>query len=203
MAQTFLGAPGQVASAPDSSLVTWAARYERAHIDLGTGDGKYALHLARRFPTLAVIGLDTCLDHLAGAQRRHPQNLRFVSTDARRYQAGLLPQVSNVSINFPYGCLLKALVDQDADLIDQFDRILAPGGDLVVRVNASALMAIGEPVEGFDRRVLQTLRAIPGGRVMSRPLTQAELRSVPSSWGRRLGYGKPTEAHWFGVTRLA
>jgi len=38
--------------------------FDSVHIDLGTGDGAFALHLARANPGMAVLGIDTCLDNL-------------------------------------------------------------------------------------------------------------------------------------------
>ncbi|HEY3474174.1 MAG TPA: class I SAM-dependent methyltransferase, partial [Anaerolineales bacterium] len=38
--------------------------YDRVLLDLGTGDGRYARILARRFPGWFIIGLDACRENL-------------------------------------------------------------------------------------------------------------------------------------------
>src|SRR5690606_36706675 len=48
----------------DLDLVAWMRRHARLHLDIGTGDGKYALHVALRCSVTAVVGFDTSLDHL-------------------------------------------------------------------------------------------------------------------------------------------
>jgi tRNA G46 methylase TrmB len=85
----------------------WATQFERLHIDLGTGDGKFAVHLARRNPTLGMIGIDACLDHVHGARRRHPGNVRFACIDVLAWPLEMIPAADAVTINFPYGSLLQ------------------------------------------------------------------------------------------------
>jgi 16S rRNA (adenine(1408)-N(1))-methyltransferase len=171
-----------------------AGQHERLHIDLGTGDGKYAVQRARQDPGTAVIALDTCLDHLHGAARRHPHNLRFVSHDALSWPIGLFPVASVVTVNFPYGSLLRGLVEGDPGLMNRLDTLLGPGSRLEVRINESALVA-GEldPVTAPET-IVRALCQVPGLRLARRAMTQVELRAFPSSWAKRLGYGKATTA---------
>lgn len=185
----------------DTDLHAWAATYDRVHLDLGAGDGAYPLRLARRHPGMAVIGLDTCLDHLRGARRSHPANLRFVAHDALAWPEGALPPASQVTANFPYGSLLRGLAGGDPGLVARLDALVAPGGIVEVRVNASAFIAGGlDPATGAAG-IAHTLRRVPGLRVAVQPLAQAELRAFPSTWAKRLGYGRPTGAWLVTATR--
>ncbi len=70
-------------------LGTWASRYPHLHVDFGTGDGRFAVHLAREHPDLGVLGIDTCVDHLRGSPRRLPANVRFAQGDARSASLGV------------------------------------------------------------------------------------------------------------------
>jgi len=190
--------PGATASATTLDITAWASRFAHLHIDLGTGDGRYAVHLARVRPELGVIGIDTCLDHLHGSPRRFPANVRFLRTDAReiRIEAGV--HVTSVSINFPYGSLLRGLVDADPALLDRLDELLGPRGRLQIRVNERALTD-ALPDTGFDpdgagNAIVQGLHRLDWIRVSSQPLDQAELRAFPSTWSKRIGFGRPTAA---------
>jgi len=179
-------------------LPTWSASYARCHIDLGTGDGRYARELARRSPNLAVIGLDTCLDHLKGSARRQPPNVRYITADALTFTDGLLPAAQSISINFPYGSLLTGLIAGSPDLLWRLDRSLAGEGEVVIRVNASALEAVGHEALIARRSIENALRTLPGLHLTTRNLSQDDLRQFPCSWAKRLGYGRATEA--FSVT---
>ena len=179
-------------SAP--SLPAWAAGFDRVHVDLGTGDGAYALHVARSEPCTAVFGLDTNLDHLRGSRKRHPHNLRFVASDALRYPVETLPVAGLVTINFPYGSILRGLVEADPGLLARLDHLLGTNGRLVIRVNASALTATGLDPDTGPGDIAATVRHLAGTRVVSRPMTREELRSFPSAWAKRLGFGRDTVA---------
>ena len=177
-----------------ASLPQWAARFDRVHVDLGTGDGHYALRVARTHPTQAVIGLDTMLDHLRGARKRDPRNLRYIQADALAWTPGTLPVADVVTINFPYGSLLKGLVEADPALVERLVALLGSGSHLAIRVNRSALVATGlDPVAGPDR-IAATVRQLPGVRVATHALARDDLRAFPSSWAKRLGYGRETDA---------
>jgi hypothetical protein len=63
-----------------------------------------------------------------------------------------------------------------------------------VRVNATAFVATGlDPIIG-PGAIARSLQCLDGARVTTRALTQAELRAVSSTWAKRLGYGRPTQA---------
>jgi hypothetical protein len=79
-------------------------------------------------------------------------------------------------------------------LLSRLEQLLAPGGRLDVRVNASALEATGLDPETGQEDVIRALGRIPGMRVSREPLTREDLRRFPSSWAKRLGYGKPPVA---------
>jgi 16S rRNA (adenine(1408)-N(1))-methyltransferase len=179
---------------PAPSFPAWAAGFDRVHVDLGTGDGAYALHIARSDPGTAVFGLDTNLDHLRGSRKRHPHNLRFVASDVLRFPVDTIPVAGLVTINFPYGSILRGLVEADSGLLARLDHLMGTNGRLDIRVNASALTATGlNPGTGPDE-IAAAVRHLPGTRVVSRPMTREELRSFPSAWAKRLGFGRDTVA---------
>jgi hypothetical protein len=174
-------------------LDTWLDDSRHLHVDLGTGDGRFAVDLARSRPDLAVLGVDTNLDALPGPRQRLPANVRFARADAREapvYSRGAV----SVSVNFPYGSLLRGLVEGDVALLARLDCLLARPGRLEIRVNARALTGTGLDPAGAERAIVRSLRELDGMRVSSRPLAQAELRAFPSAWAKRLGYGRPADA---------
>lgn len=186
---------------PDDTLTAWSARFPGCHIDLGTGDGRFARELARQSPAMAVIGLDTCLDHLKGSPRRLPTNLRYITADALTFATGLLPAAQSVSINFPYGSLLKGLIEGDDDLLLRLDCLLAGESELIVRVNASAIVAAGHDPLVAERAITTSLTSVPHTRMLARSLSQEDLRRFPSSWAKRLGHGRTAKAFCIVLNR--
>lgn len=184
-----------------TGLRQWTRQFEGVHVDLGTGDGAYAIQLARKHPELAVVAVDTNLDHLAGSARRRPDNVRFARLDALGWPLGVLPMADTVSVNFPYGSLLRGLVEGDPALLARLAALLGQGSRLDVRVNASALLATGLDPVGGPGAIVEGLRDIDGIRANLRELGRSELRTFPSSWSKRLGYGKETTAHLITAVR--
>ena len=191
-APVVLGSPHTLDTIPD--LGPWVAGFDHTHIDVGTGDGRYAVHVARRCPCTAVIGLDTSLDHLRGAKRRHPANLRFVRLDACGHLDGGLPPAGDVTVNFPYGSLLRGLVEGEPKLLSRLGSVLAADGRIEVRVNRTAFVATGLDPDHGPAAIQRNLRRIDGLGVQMRELGREELRSFPSTWSKRLGFGREAGA---------
>jgi hypothetical protein len=72
--------------------------------------------------------------------------------------------------------------------------LMAPGAQLVVRLNASALAEAGWELHAGGERVAQVLERA-GLRVrVPRALSAQHLRELPSTWSKRLAYGRSPEA---------
>lgn len=177
-------------------LHRFALAIGHVNVDLGTGDGAFALRLARQRPGTTVIALDTNLDRQRGSRRRHPENVRFVVADAIDWPLGMLPAAETVTINFPYRSLLRALVDENENLVPWLDALLhrAGGARLAARVNRTAFLATGLDPERGPEAIAATLRPIGGARVAMRGMAREELRLYPSTWAKPLGYGRETDA---------
>ena len=160
-------------------------------LDLGTGDGRYALHVARQDPATLAIGLDACRENLRAASRTAPPNALFVIANALDLPAELHGLAHRITINFPWGSLLAGLLAGDPRLLGGLRALARAESDahLEIRLNEGALLEAGcSLVEGAAR-----VRSVLGdaGFGVSRPtaLDAASLRAVPSSWARRLAHG--------------
>jgi ubiquinone/menaquinone biosynthesis C-methylase UbiE len=96
-------------------------------LDLGTGTGRAAFLLARRYPDAEVVGVDLAADMLAEARRLTPPELagrvRFEEADAERmsYEAGTFDLVSLANM-IPF--------------FDELARVTAPRGAVVFSFSA-------------------------------------------------------------------
>ena len=116
-------------------------------LDLGTGTGRGALAIARRFPDAEVVGADLAAGMIEEARRQTPRELagrvRFDVADASR---------------LPYGDWSFDLVAH-LNMIPFFDelaRVLAPGGSVLLAFSSGA----GTPIYVPPERI----RAELGGR---------------------------------------
>jgi 16S rRNA (adenine(1408)-N(1))-methyltransferase len=173
------------------------------HIDLGTGDGKFVLRCARAHPGVEHVGVDALEEPMRDSIRRAAAkpsrggvaNARFVVADAVRPPAELAGRAALVTVNYPWGSLLRAVAAGDRAIVG----LLRPGGRLVALLNASA----AEDHEYADRLDLPALDEdllVPAWRTAG--LAEVEWRTLEpgedpphrTTWGQRLvrGSGRST-----------
>jgi 16S rRNA (adenine(1408)-N(1))-methyltransferase len=139
-------------------LTAGVAGYGDVLIDVGTGDGRYVLHVARSWPTWFVIGVDACRDNLRRTSRKAPPNALYVIANALALPRELGGMASKVTINFPWGSLLKGLLDGEPMLLEGLLAIARPGAALEIRLNAGALAESGYTLEDGSARVRRALQ---------------------------------------------
>lgn len=170
------------------------AAYQRVLVDLGTGDGRFVLHQARLCPTVFAIGVDACREHLQETSRRPPANVLFLAANVLALPDALAGVATQVTINFPWGSLLEWLLEGNTTLLDGLKAITRPGAPLEVRLNGGALAEAGWTLEPGSERVGAVLRRA-GWRVgKATPLDAAALRACPTSWAKRLAFGRDPRA---------
>ena len=167
-------------------------------LDLGTGDGQYVLRAAReaarKGTRLFAIGVDACRENLREASRQAPPNALFAIASAQCLPAELAGLAARVTINFPWGSLRDGLLEADPALLAGLRAVMRPGAHLEVRLNASALAEAGWDLLPGGAQVERSLGL--GGFAPRPPrlLDAAALRAVPTTWAKRLAYGRKPEA---------
>ena len=186
------------------------ADYRDLHVDLGTGDGKFVLRAARAEPDVMHVGVDALEEPMAVSVRRAASkparggvaNARFVVSDALRPPSDLTGRAGLVTVNYPWGSLLRAVAAPEPDGLRAVAGLLRGGGRLVALLNLSAAedSAYAErldlpPLD--DRHVRE--RLVPGweavglGSVEARPLAPGEDPPHRTTWGQRLVRGSGRE----------
>ena len=129
--------------AGDTAYAPYEAALERVDppkraLDLGTGTGGAAFAIAHRFPQAEVIGVDLAQQMIAQARGKLTDDLagrvRFEVADAAR---------------LPYGGESFDLVGLSnmIPFFDELERVLAPGGSLIVAFSGGADTPIYVPPE--------------------------------------------------------
>jgi hypothetical protein len=167
---------------------------EQVLLDLGTGDGRFASHMAAQHDDWFVLGLDACRENLHRASRSRAANLLFVIASAQEMPYELAGLVSHITINFPWGNMLESLLSCDPRLMDGLIRVARAGAVIDVRLNAGALLEVGTTLEcGADQIYDHAIRS--GWRVKAPVLMdQRDLRAFPSTWAKRLAFGRAPRA---------
>ena len=184
----------QVRRMDAAEVAAWAARYPETTVDLGAGDGRFVRHLARQHPGLGAIGVDLCEANLRLGSRAAADNALFVVADALALPAELGRVATHVTVNFPWGSLLRGLLAGHQGLLAGLAAVARGGATLDIRLNAGALAEAGWTLEAGSERVAAVLRdAGVDVRAMS-VLGPAELRRWPTTWAKRLAFGRDPRA---------
>ncbi len=168
-------------------------------MDIGTGDGRFVRHVAELYPEHFVIGIDACRENLCAISRRVTPNTLYVIANAQALPAELYGLATHLTINFPWGSLLAGLLSGDSGLIESLRAISRPEARIEVRLTADALAQAGWSLDDGGKQVYQVLRA--GGLEVSRPsrLDAQALRVIPTTWARRLAFGRDPRASCLGA----
>jgi 16S rRNA (adenine(1408)-N(1))-methyltransferase len=174
-------------------LAVLRERYGRVLLDVGTGDGKHVLQVARERPDTLVVGLDAAPDAMrrtaaraaAKPARGGLPNAVFVWASAERLPDGLR-DLDEVHVLMPWGSLLRGLLDE-SPLRRDLAAAARPGAAFLVTLNLHAwrprVPEVGDLPEPTpeDAALLARFEA-DGWHVM-----QARQAGPDTSWSRRLG----------------
>ena len=171
-------------------LARGVAGYGGVLIDIGTGDGRYVLHVARTCPNWFALGVDACRENLRKASRKAPGNALYVIANALALPRELEGMASKVTINFPWGTLLTGLLDGEPMLLEGLLAIARPGAELEVKLNGGAIAESGYTLKSGGARVRQALHegGFDVGDLLR--LDGQELRKCHTTWAKRLAYGR-------------
>ncbi len=170
------------------------ANYDHIMLDLGTGDGKFALCHADNFPTHFVIGVDSCRENLHEYSRAKLPNLLYVIASAQSLPYELYGLISRISINFPWGSLLESLLDGDDRLLRGLESVARSSATLDIRLNGGALVEQGWSLEDGTERIFENLTSAGWNLRKPEMLDSRALRTFPSAWAKRLAFGRDPRA---------
>jgi len=173
-----------------TDLYARLANYDRIMLDLGTGDGKFAFCHADKFPSHFVIGVDSCRENLHEHSRAKLPNLLYIIASAQALPHELHGLVSHITINFPWGSLLESLLSGDDRLLHGLESVVSSSAVLDIRLNGGALAEQGWRLEDGAERIFENLTSAGWNLRKPEMLDSRALRAFPSSWAKRLAFGR-------------
>jgi 16S rRNA (adenine(1408)-N(1))-methyltransferase len=187
----------------------------RVVVDLGAGDGRYVYESARADTLSVYLGIDPDAEALAEYAYRAARkpsrggvdNALFVVASVEHLPAELSGVADQLRVNFPWGSLLRGLLEPDPATLRGLASLLRTGGayELVMSYDPAhdtgAFAAEALPLldAAYVDDVLLPAYGATGLPVTgSRRLTQDEALAIPSTWGRRLLHARPRDV--FSIT---
>ena len=167
---------------------------QRVVLDLGTGDGRFVRYLADRHPGWLIIGVDPCRENLREHSRAKLPNALFVIASAQDLPHELRGLVSHVTINFPWGSLLESLLNGDPALMHGLAAIARPNAQVDIRLNGGALEEAGTSLEVGAEAICEMMNRYGWNLRNPLLLDHQALRMFPTTWAKRLAYGRDPHA---------
>ncbi|MEK6227269.1 MAG: hypothetical protein AABM40_13385 [Chloroflexota bacterium] len=103
---------------------------------MGAGDGGYVLHRARTEPTTFAIAIDASPDALASgawrAKRTRVANAAVLIEGIERLPCELACLADEVTVHFPWGSLLRGLLDGSSSVVGPIAGLMKAGAELRV-----------------------------------------------------------------------
>jgi hypothetical protein len=177
-----------------NGLMNRLANYNRITLDLGTGDGRYVRTLAEEHPDRFIIGVDSCRENLREHSQAKLQNALFVIASAQNLPTELNGLISQITINFPWGSLLESLLISDSRLMRGLKSMARSNISIDLRLNGGALAEAGTTLEAGTETIYENL--IRSGWQIESPvvINATALRSFPTTWAKRLAFGRDPRA---------
>jgi len=174
---------------------------------------------ARRDPGRFFAGIDANASAMAATSHktlRKPAkgglgNALFVAAAVEALPAELDGVADRVTILFPWGSLLRAVVLPDIELLSNVRRLCRPGATLEAVLGYDCereraeigRLALPELTERYLSHELPSRYRDAGFRIERvHSMRRDALRALPSTWAKRLAFGRP-RAVWRIVARAA
>lgn len=177
-----------------TGLAERLADYNHILLDLGTGDGRFVCKMAGQQQDRFFIGIDACRENLRANSRSKLPNALFVIANAQALPLELNGLASHITINFPWGSLLESLLSNEDSLVSRLLSVTRPFAGMDIRLNAEALVTAGWTLESGADQIQRVLHA-ESWSMKSRSWMDAHLlRSFPTTWAKRLAFGRDPRA---------
>jgi hypothetical protein len=150
--------------------------------------------MAKKQKDWFFIGVDACRENLRANSLVKLPNALFVIASAQALPQELNGVASHIHINFPWGSLLESLLENDTSLINGLLAITRPCAKMDILLNGEALSTADWDLEAGTDQIQNNLKVF-GWQMKSRSYihTQA-LRSIPTTWAKRLAFGRDPRA---------
>jgi 16S rRNA (adenine(1408)-N(1))-methyltransferase len=220
MTLTRVVGKGRTEAMDPAELVALRNAFAKRAVDVGTGDARFAYHLASERPDWLVIGLDALdapMGEVAYRASRKParggrENLLLLRAAIEALPSELAQIADEVDVLLPWGALLEGIVRARPEIVRGIATLAREGAVVNVTLNGEIWLDstparyedLPLPTPGYIATSIEPEFRRAGIELgAARYLTAAEAKRLPTSWARRLGHGRshPQFVQMNGVRR--
>jgi 16S rRNA (adenine(1408)-N(1))-methyltransferase len=165
---------------------------------VGAGDGGYVLYRARIEPTTFSIAIDANPDAFArgawSAKRAHLANAAFLVEGVERLPRELACLADEVTVHFPWGSLLRGLLDGSSAVVGPVAGLMKNGAELRVLASGAVRDGFGEVTPSVITSRCENYVQCGLRLVDARWASSEVVRDSHSAWAKRVGVGRTRPA---------
>jgi 16S rRNA (adenine(1408)-N(1))-methyltransferase len=167
-------------------------------VDVGAGDGGYALRRARSSTGVFVIAIDASADALVEgawrAKRHRLENAAFLVESVERLPAELCALADEVAVHFPWGSLLRGILAADRAVLSPLAMLLRPQAQLRLLLSATRRDGYADVTPARMADLAGAYEANGLQLLTVRAASAEDLLESHSSWAKRLRVGRERSA---------
>ena len=188
----------------DAELDALARQFATVEIDIGTGDGRHVLDVARAEPDRLVIGIDAVAETMAETSRKAagaPRkgglgNAVFFRGAAERLPGPFTGLADLVTVNYPWGSLMRIVAEPDIEALKGLRGLCKPSAGLRIHLNYTVIadrpylerLGLGAMADPADSPGLAAAYKAAGFSIVDREVFAGD-PPVRTRWGRQLVRG--------------
>lgn len=191
-------------------LTKYTDGFDRVEVDVGTGDGRFVYVHARKNPGIFYIGIDPVAENMfeyASKSSQKPSkggltNVLYVVAAAEDLPKELSNVADKIYVTLPWGSLLEGIIKGNQIILGNLSNITKRQAEFEFCFTYDVLHEANEILK--RELPIITLDYIKGDIANKYTdcgfrleevnlLTQRELRLYPTTWAKRLGFGKMRE----------
>jgi len=195
-----------------------ANEHDRVVVDLGAGDGKWALRRARANPRELVVAIEPVAENVRESSSRAARrpdrggapNALFVQAAVEALPGALAGMAGELWITLPWGSLMRGIILADRTLLRGIATLLASGARAHVTLN-TRIFDDPVPAEAHDLpevtpAYIQTLADAYercGLRIVHAEWLDADaVNALGTTWAKRLSHRAPPRSVHIELQRL-
>ena len=126
-------------------IIKLSTKFKFINVDIGTGDAKFVYRLAKKNPQGLFIGIDSNVEGMcevsAKANKKiskgglEHNNLLLIASNVQEIPEDFINLANQVTINYPWGSLLKIVTDPDVQNLKKIFRIGKNSANIKLALN--------------------------------------------------------------------
>lgn len=177
--------------------------YPERYLDIGTGDGRFVVKSALKFPNKLYIGIDPAKNielFQREINRKKIKNSILIQSSIENFNFEDFQQFFNgVTIILPWGNLLKYIAECDSNFFEKIESILKPGSDCLIifgyeeylESSQTQRLNLPELNEDYIQTLTKMYKNLKAFKLtMFVKVNNTKINKVDSSWAKKLSIGK-------------